>query len=342
MLFHCNKNLTKSLGILGAILSMSAMQCAQAAQQEITVAKSGGDYLTVTDALNAIQPSATNPYVINVAPGSYNECEVPMKSYVHLRGAGSNLSAIRCNIGYMDGTIMVVQQNDVEISGLRLQGRIAGINAQSSSNLTIRNNYFETTSGTGFVGARILDVNSGSISNNQFIDNYVGIVSMASSITISDNHIIGKSKSWSVGISISNHAAYLNASPTVTGNVIEDGATGLSFYGSGSPNSAPVISGNTIRNNSSYGVDVRYTNNVPTIRDNTITNNAVYGIYIHFSNAVFLNNRVTDNGTADIALSGSGVPHISYTMFDTLDVINASSGAKQGSYNIFSDGTPNP
>lgn len=322
------------------LLANLAIGTAEATQQEITVALSGGDYTSVTDALNAIQPAADNRYVINVLPGTYYECEIPMKSYVHLRGAGSNVAALQCNAGYMDGTLMVVQQTDVEISGLRLQGAIAGVNAQSSSNVIIRDNYFETTSGSGFVGARITDVDSGSISNNQFVDNYVGVLLMASSPTVSNNRVLGKSKAWSVGISISQHAAYNPASPTVTGNIIEGSATGISFYGNGTPDSIPVISGNTIRDNSSHGMDIRYANDAGTVQGNTIVNNGGYGIHIHFAGPMILQNRITGNALSDFGLSGYGVPHISYNIYDTVAVI--SGGTTQGDYNLTSNGLPSP
>jgi parallel beta-helix repeat protein len=134
--------------------------------------------------------------------------------------------------------------------------------------------------------------------------------------------VIGRSREWSVGISISQHASYADASPTVSGNVIEDGATGISFCGNAAPDSAPAISGNTIRNNSSHGMDVRYANDVGTIQGNTITSNGGYGIHIHNASTLILQNRITNNVLSDLGLSGYGVPHISYNVYDTVNVIS--------------------
>ena len=60
-----------------------------AAYQNIkVVAKSGGDYTTITDALNSIvEANPNNPYLIYVAPGVYNE-QVVMKPYVDIEGSG--------------------------------------------------------------------------------------------------------------------------------------------------------------------------------------------------------------------------------------------------------------
>lgn len=62
----------------------------------IIVAQSGGDYASVAAALNSISnPSANNRYLVWVAPGTYTESElVHVRPYIHLRGAGSNVSVV--------------------------------------------------------------------------------------------------------------------------------------------------------------------------------------------------------------------------------------------------------
>lgn len=60
------------------------------------VAKSGGDFQTVTAALDTITTaSATNRYVIKIAPGTYNEpAGIVLKNYVDMEGSGQTNTVI--------------------------------------------------------------------------------------------------------------------------------------------------------------------------------------------------------------------------------------------------------
>lgn len=65
--------------------------------QIVWVAKSGGDFTTVSAALASItDASSTKRYVINIAPGTYDEPPLSMKSFVELQGSGSSATLIRC------------------------------------------------------------------------------------------------------------------------------------------------------------------------------------------------------------------------------------------------------
>jgi pectin methylesterase-like acyl-CoA thioesterase len=66
----------------------------------IYVAASGGDFTTITAALNSIiDNSSTNRYLVKVAPGTYNE-KVYMKQWVDIEGSGQDVTTVTLtNVG---------------------------------------------------------------------------------------------------------------------------------------------------------------------------------------------------------------------------------------------------
>ncbi|MEM7114989.1 MAG: pectinesterase family protein [Chloroflexota bacterium] len=61
----------------------------------VVVAKSGGDFTTLGAALASITTaSATNPYLIKIGPGVYQE-QVDLKDYVHIEGSGEGVTILR-------------------------------------------------------------------------------------------------------------------------------------------------------------------------------------------------------------------------------------------------------
>ncbi len=59
----------------------------------ILVAPSGGDFSTIQAAIDSVTPTASNPYLIEIAPGTYNEV-LTLKSHLHLRGASTSGTVI--------------------------------------------------------------------------------------------------------------------------------------------------------------------------------------------------------------------------------------------------------
>jgi hypothetical protein len=109
-------------GLLGAALALAlllgaataaaqpaetAADSVRAAQQAlcdcnvIVVAKSNGDFTSVVEAMNSITAtSSSQRYLVWVGPGVYTEtATVQVKPYVHLQGAGPNVTVIASTLG---------------------------------------------------------------------------------------------------------------------------------------------------------------------------------------------------------------------------------------------------
>jgi hypothetical protein len=69
--------------------------------QIVWVAKSGGDFTSLGAALASITDnSATKPYLVKIAPGTYTEAAtVFLKDYVDIEGSGEAITTITCGCG---------------------------------------------------------------------------------------------------------------------------------------------------------------------------------------------------------------------------------------------------
>lgn len=113
----------------------------------IHVAKSGGDYTSVADALDSIgDAAANNPYLVIVAPGVYTETNLAaIPGYVHLRGSGENATKI------VSTRSASVQNNNSATVDLGDNGRISHLtvaNSGADDNYAIAIYSAETTRAT--------------------------------------------------------------------------------------------------------------------------------------------------------------------------------------------------
>lgn len=276
------------------------------AARRVVVAASGGDYTTISAALAAINPSATEPYVIDIMPGAYFE-KITMKSYVHLRGAGREVATVQ----YAHDNVIVVRNcTNVAITGLRISGGWAGVYVVSSSSVRIMDN---SLSGNTTVGV-VIEASSPTVARNIISNNQYGGVGIqnGSSPIISGNQITGQPFGAGVGIAYSS-------SPIITDNVIT-GNYGQGIYAQN--NSSPIIRGNTIVGNDINGLGYN-------------------GIMLFSTSmAKITHNIITNNGgptVKDIYVSPDSKPNISFNVYDT---ITGTTGV--GMYNVNSNGDPAP
>lgn len=111
-------------------------------QNVIVVAKSGGNYTTITAALNSITTASdTNRYLIKVMPGVYTE-RVTMKQYVDIEGAGELATKITYTASASADTGTVVGASNAELRFLGVENTgandyaIAIYNGSASPRLT--------------------------------------------------------------------------------------------------------------------------------------------------------------------------------------------------------------
>lgn len=116
-----------------ALEALSAPLAAGAPWQNvIIVAKSGGDYASIAEALTSVDsPGADNPWLVWVAPGIYSEASrLDIPSHVHLQGSGQAITTIETNISggnfdYLGGAAVRLHQAS-RISNLTVQNKGAG------------------------------------------------------------------------------------------------------------------------------------------------------------------------------------------------------------------------
>ena len=111
-------------------------------QNVVIVAQSGGDFSSIQAALDSIlDASASNHYLVYVAPGVYTE-SVTMKQYVDIEGAGELTTKITQAGSATTGTGTVVGANDAELRFLTVENTggatyaIAIYNSGASPRLT--------------------------------------------------------------------------------------------------------------------------------------------------------------------------------------------------------------
>jgi pectin methylesterase-like acyl-CoA thioesterase len=254
-------------------------------QNLVVVAKSGGDFSTITDALNSItNNSAANPYTIYVAPGVYTET-VTMKPYVDIEGAGENASKITYTGSPNANTGTVVGVSNAELRFLTVENTggynnaIALYNIFASPHLT--RVIVAASNGTDSYG--VLNV---SLSAPTMTDMVIsasggsvtyGVYNESSSPTMTNLTVTASGGTNTYGV----YNSY--STPAIT-NVTATAADGTNNYGVYNESSSPTmmnVTSTALRGTHSFGVknsssSPAMTNVIAVSSEGTLQNAAVF------------------------------------------------------------------
>lgn len=320
----------------------------------IVVAKSGGDFTSVQDAINSVNPTADSPVLIKVMPGVYSESiSIDNKGYFHIQGQGKNVSTL-------SGSIAVTAGRDFTISGFDIQQSSsanypnywsAGISVLNSKNFNIRDNNLTglTRDGnaSGIAGMYIRDSLAATISNNSISYHYIGISALFSTVNIRDNSILGDNSYftsnggieawygdytitgntlahfWNNGILVLNDRAGYDANhitltgPPATSKIIGNTveSAGHGIYLIGE---SIIARNNTVTASSLAILSQGSGTPAQTISNNTIYGNS-YGIYVTSASPALINgNTLTNNSSIDIYVSPDSKPVLVSNIYSSI------------------------
>jgi len=205
----------------------------------LIVAKSGGDYQTITAALGAIPdtgagaPSITNPWLILVKPGTYSEA-VTMEQYVDIIGSGSDSTKIERSTA----TVITTASN-AKLEGFTINKTTDNANAIISVAATSPTLTNLVITGAGTTSQVAIDITSGSprIENIRVSNTNTGITAATGSPIIT-NLKIGDLTAVVTGIKHTGTSGTTTVSFSIINSTTDD------IYASGS--GATIISSNNI------------------------------------------------------------------------------------------------
>jgi hypothetical protein len=328
-------------------------------QNLVVVAKSGGDYTTITDALNSITTnSAGNPFTIYVAPGIYSEM-VTMKPYVDIEGAGEQATKITFTSGSTITSTLTGADNaelrflTVESTGGGTSNTIAIYNHNASPRIT----HVTATATNRSYGSHsygIYNSNSSPMMTNMNVyatafinDTACGVHNDHSSPAMTNVIAIGDGGSSVCGVeNISSSPVMMNVTAkasTVIGENYESPDT--SAHGVSNDTSSPAMTNVTaVASGGDYDYGVYNYNSSPVMTNVTATASGgnepyydkSYGVYNSNSSPVMTNVTATASGGS--VLSNYGVVNEAGSSPTMISVTaNASGGTNNyGVYNASS------
>jgi parallel beta-helix repeat protein len=273
---------------------------------------SGGQYTSITGAINAAQPGDT----ITISAGTYTENIIVTKS-VTIKAASPGSVVVTAADPSKD--VFLVQAKNVRVEGLTISGATgaSGIHVDHTSACIVT-----AISAHGNDRAIYLDgATNCEVSSSNLADNGYGVYcDNASNNTILSNIATGEQgdgKTLGDGI----YMYYSDANTITHTNLSANHVFGISLYHS----SGNTITNNSILNNQDIGVRLRESNN-NTLTFNTVSGNVNLGIlsitetgdHIYLNNFVSQPNSISDvqgivlNSPQQLPYTFGGATHIGY------------------------------
>lgn len=245
----------------------------------VVVAKSGGDFTSIQGALDSITASASNPYLVWVAPGVYTET-VTMKEWVDIEGSGEGVTKITYsgNTSYETGT--VVGANNTELRFMTVENTGGELNAVAIYNSSVSPRLIHVTA-----NASGGDFNIG-VSNN-------GSSPLMSNMTASasgDGHNEG----------VFNNAGSSSLMSNVTASA-SGGNLNYGVYNQGSSPTMSIVIASASGGSRNYGVYTR-DSSAPTISNVTASatgDGENYGVFNEESSPTMLNVTASTSGAGE-------------------------------------------
>jgi len=218
----------------------------------ITVAKSGGDFTSIQDAID----NATEGDTITVWEGTYYE-NVVVNKKVNLVGNGSEVTTIDAG---GSGDPVQILEDWVKMSGFN----VTGSGDEWSVGIWVEANHisiFENTCSNNNYGIDLYYSRDCTITDNTCSNNSVTAIARGLFSTINNNTC---SNNGGAGIS----GGSFN---TITNNTCSNNVNGFFLYGV----SNLTLTNNTCNSNNNHGIELSSSNNC-TITNNTMNDNGIY------------------------------------------------------------------
>ncbi|MGZ4865550.1 MAG: right-handed parallel beta-helix repeat-containing protein [Halobacteriota archaeon] len=273
---------------------------------------SGGQYTSITGAINAAQPGDT----ITINSCTYTENIIVTKS-VTIKAASPGSVVVTAADPSKD--VLLVQAKNVRVEGLTITGATgaSGVHVDHSSACVVTG-----ISAHGNDRAIYLDgATNGEVSLSNLADNGYGIYcDNASNNTISSNIATGE-QGGGTALGDGIYMYYSDANTITHTNLSANHVFGISLYHS----SSNTISNNSILNNQDIGVRLRESSN-NTLTFNTVSGNVNLGILsiTETGDQIYLNNFINQpnsisnvqgtvlNSPQQLPYTFGGATHIGY------------------------------